>query len=185
MPGGDPMTDDQILWEHTMMIVGGSETTRNAVGGGLYMLGQHKDQRAWLREHPEGVMNAVEEIVRWTTPFTTMSRIATRDVELGGQLIRQGDTVAMLYPAANREPGKFEDPHRFDVRRSFKNRILAFGHGRHLCLGAHLARMELKVMLEAMLRRAPEWEIGDISWARSNYLRGPHHMELAFGPGAR
>lgn len=183
-PDGKPMTDDQILWEHTMMVVGGSETTRNAAAGGLYMLWKHPDQRQWLIEHPEGMNNAIEEVLRWTTPFTSMSRVATKDTTIGGHAVAEGETVVLMYPPGNRDPRRFENPHQFDIRRSFKNRILTFGHGRHLCLGAHLARMEVRVMIEAMLRRAPQWEVGHVEWAISNYLRGPATMEMHFGPGA-
>jgi cytochrome P450 family 142 subfamily A polypeptide 1 len=183
---GQKLDDDQLLFEHTMMIVGGSETTRNAISGGLEMLARHPDQRDWLAANPEGIPNAVDEIIRWTTPFIRMSRTATRDAEVAGTPIKAGEELIMLYPAANRDPRKFPDPYRFDVRRKFRAKPISFGFGRHHCLGIHLARLEAKVALEQVLRRMPDFELdGDPVWNVSSFLRGPTHMPFKFTPGAR
>ena len=117
---GNRMNEDQLLFEHTMLMVGGSETSRNAITAGMVALARHPEQRAWLIDHPEGLSNAVEEIIRWATPFISMSRVATCDVVIHGETIQKGDTVMMLYPAANRDPRKFDNPQSFDIRRSFK-----------------------------------------------------------------
>lgn len=183
---GVELNDDQLLWEHTVLTFGGSETTRNSMSGGIYALLKHPDQLAWLREHPEGLENAAEEIIRFTCPFVAMSRHATRDTVIRGTPIAEGECVAMLWPAANRDPSKFEDPERFDVRRSFKNRSLAFGIGRHVCLGAYLARMETKVCVERVLARMPDLElVAEPEKARSSFVRGFTKMPVRFTPGPR
>ena len=129
-----PFDEENMLFEHTMMLVGGSETTRNVITGGLYQLLKQPEDLAYLREHPEAVDNAVDEMLRWVTPFVSMSRTASRDVDFDGTLIRQGEEVMMLYPAANRQPDKFENPHTFDIHRRFRQPSLAFGFGKHLSL---------------------------------------------------
>lgn len=182
---GEPMREDQLLYEHVLLLVGGSETTRNVLGGAVDLFSRHEDQRAWLMEHPEGMGNAVEEIIRWVTPFISMCRTATRDVELGGRTISQGQQVVMLYPAANRDPRRFTDPDTFDIRREFKHRPVAFGYGAHFCLGAALARMELRVVLEELFRRVPDIRVKpgtEPEWARSSFIRGIERMHVVFTP---
>ena len=183
---GEKMNEDQLLFEHTMLMVGGSETSRNAISSGMYALASRPEQRQWLLDNPDGMNNAVEEIVRWATPFISMSRTATRDVELHGQKIKEGDCVLLLYPAANRDPRKFDDPHTFNVRRKFKKGQLAFGYGRHFCLGARLARAEVKVVFEEVLRRMPDWQLdGEPTWALSSFIQGATKLPLTFTPGPR
>lgn len=183
---GVELNDDQLLWEHTILTFGGSETTRNAMSGGVLELLRHPDQLAWLKDHPEGLENAAEEIIRFTCPFVAMSRHATKDTEIRGVKIAEGECVAMLWPAANRDPSKFEDPETFDIRRSFKNRSLAFGIGRHVCLGAYLARMETKVCIERVLARMPDLALAsEPEKARSSFVRGLKHMPVRFTPGPR
>ncbi len=183
---GEPMNEDQLLFEHTMLMVGGSETTRNAISCGVLELARRPEQRAWLVANPDGLPNAVEEIIRWATPFISMSRTATRDVRWGEHTIAAGDGVVMLYPPANRDPRKFTDPETFDVRRTFQKGQLAFGYGRHFCLGARLARSEALVMLQELLRRIPDWRIdGTPTFTSSSMIRGPATLPLAFTPGPR
>lgn len=183
---GEKMNEDQLLFEHTMLMVGGSETSRNAITCGLWALANHRDQLEWLLEHPEGLDNAVEEIVRWATPFISMSRTATRDVELHGQQIKEGDCVMMLYPPANRDPRRFDHPQSFDIRREFKKGQLAFGYGRHFCIGARLARAEVRVVLEQVLARMPDYELAaPPSWSHSSFIKGITKLPLSFSPGPR
>ncbi len=178
---GAPLDEQELLDEHTLILVGGSESTRNAISGGLEMLIEHPDQWEWLREHPEGIPNAVEEIIRWVSPFISMSRTVTRDVEMHGKTLRPDDQVLMVYPAANRDPRHFADPESFNIRREFTSRPLAFGHGPHLCLGMHLARLEVSVVLEELLQR-----VGRVDFApsterersRSSFLHGLLHMPV-------
>ena len=153
---GERLTEEKIMFEHNLLLVGGSETTRHTISGGLLQLMRHPEQRQHLIDHPEAIPNAVEEIIRWTTPFIRMARHLTRDHEMHGKTMKAGQQVVMLYPAANRDPRIWDRAQEFDVKRSFSKPALAFGFGKHYCLGAALARMELKVMLEELLTRLPD-----------------------------
>jgi cytochrome P450 family 142 subfamily A polypeptide 1 len=151
---GDRLDDDALLQESLLILVGGDDTTRHVISGGLHALLQHPDQRRLLAAHPDAIAVGVEEMLRWVTPIQNMARRTTRDVELRGQRLREGDTVLLLYPSANRDEEVFVDPDRFDAARS-PNDHLAFGHGTHFCLGASLARLELRVLFEELLARLP------------------------------
>ena len=148
-----PLTHQQLHGYLTLLIAAGNETTRNATSRGILALLDHPDELARLRTEPDRhVETAVEEIVRWTSPVIQFARTATRDVELGGQTIRAGETVGLWYPSANRDERQFDDPYRFDVGRS-PNYHVGFGHGPHFCLGANLARWELRAMFAELARR--------------------------------
>ncbi len=176
-----PFEEENLLFEHTMLIVGGSETTRNVITGGLYELMKHPEDLAWLRENPEGIPNAVEEMLRWVTPFVSMSRTLTKDVDFDGHMMREGDEIMMLYPAANRQPDKFENPYTFDIHRKFDTPVLSFGYGRHFCIGARLARTELRIVFEELLKRWDSIALdGEPTWARSSFIRGITAMPLRF-----
>ena len=143
----------------------------------------HPEQLAWLREHPEAIPNAVEEMVRWVTPFVSMSRTATRDVEMHGQTIREGDEIMMLYPAANRQPDRFPDPFQFDIRREFKHQNLSFGYGPHFCIGARLARAEARIVFEELFPRVDELRLtAEPTWTRSSFMRGITSLRLGYRP---
>ena len=184
---GEKLDEDSLLFEHTMMMIGGSETARNAISGGVNMLAQLTDQRQMLIDRPELLINAAEECTRWVTPFIRMSRTATQDVEFCGAQVQAGQELIMLYPAANRDPRRFDDPYSFDVQRDFKKaRSLAFGFGHHYCLGAHLALAEAKCVLQAMTERMPDWKITQPpQWAHSSFVRGVKSMAISFTPGPR
>jgi cytochrome P450 family 142 subfamily A polypeptide 1 len=178
-----PFDEENMLFEHTMLLVGGSETTRNVITGGLEQLLKHPEQLAWLREHPEGLPNAVEEMLRWTTPFVSMSRTATQDVEWQGKTIKKHDEIMMLYPAANRDPRKFVDPYTFDIHRDFKTPPISFGYGAHFCIGARLARTEARILFEELFNRWGHIEArGEPVFSRSSFMRGIHAFELGFTP---
>jgi cytochrome P450 family 142 subfamily A polypeptide 1 len=181
------MDEDDILFEHTMMMIGGSETARNAISGAVLELADLPDQKRLLREQPELAGNAGEEATRWVTPFIRMSRTATQDAELGGAHIKEGQELIMLYPAANRDPRKFDNPYEFDVARDFKKaRTLAFGHGHHYCLGAFLALAEARAVFERMMERMGDWQVvGEPVWAKSSFIRGLMSLPIAFTPGPR
>ena len=151
---GERLSDDELLMETLLILIGGDETTRHVLSGGMYQLLRHPEQRDALARDPAGIPTAVEEMLRWVSPIQNMARTAARDVELRGQHIREGQKVLLLYPSANRDAAVFPDPFRFDVTRS-PNDHLAFGLGAHFCLGANLARLELRVLLEEALRRLP------------------------------
>lgn len=155
---GRPLNDQQLIGYLMLLIGAGNETTRNATTGGVIALIEHPEQRDLLCSQPELLPSAIEEILRWTSPVIQFLRTATADFELAGQKIRAGETVGVFYPSANRDERVFEDPYRFDIRRS-PNPHLAFGHGAHFCLGSNLARAELRAVLEALLPVLPHLEI--------------------------
>jgi cytochrome P450 len=174
------LSDAELVPFLSLLLVAGSETTRNAIAGGLLALIESPEQLEVLRGEPSAMPGAVEEILRWTSPTTYNRRTATRDVELGGQKIRAGDKVTHWYPSANRDEAVFARPFRFDVRRS-PNPHLAFGHGAHHCLGASLARTEIRVVFEELLPRLDEIEPdGPVEWARSNKHTGMRHLPVRF-----
>jgi cytochrome P450 family 142 subfamily A polypeptide 1 len=155
---GVPWDEGKILEETLLVLDGGAETTRTVIGGTVRELALRQDAQRRLREHPEMLTNAVEEFIRWVTPVLNMRRTATRAHELHGQQLREGDEVLLLYASANRDERAFERPDEFDVAREH-NRHVAFGFGTHVCLGAALARMELRIIFERMLASLPEWRL--------------------------
>jgi cytochrome P450 family 142 subfamily A polypeptide 1 len=144
---------------------------------------RHPDQQRRLREDPSLLPRAVEEMLRWVSPIANMNRTATADQELGGRRIREGDRLLLLYPSANRDADVFPEPDRFDVGRT-PNPHLAFGgFGTHFCLGASLARLELRVMFEELLRELPPLalvEDGPLARTPSNFIPGIRSMPVAF-----
>lgn len=156
---GQKLTDDMLLWEHNLLLVGGSETTRSAIAIGMQGLMAHPDQLAYLVANVDNddVLNAaVEEMIRYSCPFVRMRRTATQDVEFHGKTIRAGEEIVLLYPSANRDPRAFHEPDVFDVRRDPEKPALSFGIGKHYCPGASLARLDTRLALEALLRRLPD-----------------------------
>jgi cytochrome P450 len=177
LPGEDPpsLTDGEIMTFFMLLFVAGSETTRKAIAGGLLAL---LDTGEWSRLQRDRALipSAVEEIVRWTTPSVYKRRTLTCDAELRGQRLRAGDKLTFWEMSANRDASVFEQPFRFDVGRD-PNPHLGFGHGVHYCLGANLARLEIRVMLEELLASRHELEIaGDPVWTRDNRLFGLKHL---------
>jgi cytochrome P450 family 142 subfamily A polypeptide 1 len=156
---GSRLSEDELLHESLLILVGGDETTRHVISGGMHQLLLHPDQREKLARDPAKIPTAVEEMLRWVTPIQNMNRTATRDVELHGRTIRRGDKVLLLYPSANRDEAVFSDPFRFDVEREPNDHVAFGGYGAHFCLGASLARLELRVMFEELLRRLPRVEL--------------------------
>jgi cytochrome P450 family 142 subfamily A polypeptide 1 len=169
------MIDDALLQESLLILVGGDETTRHVISGGMHQLLLHPEQYRLLVDDPSLVPTAVEEMLRWVTPIQNMARTATRDVELRGRTIRAGDKLLLLYPSANRDERVFEDPFRFDVRRD-PNPHLAFGgYGSHFCLGSSLARLELRTMFDEVVRRLPDLELVSDeppTYRPSNFITG-------------
>ena len=171
---GDRLTDEEILQESLLILIGGDETTRHVMTGGLLELLRHPEQKRLLVDDPKWIPSAVEEMLRWISPIQNMNRTATRETVLSGQRIRAGDRLLLLYPSANRDAAAFERPDAFDVTRS-PNRHVAFGgFGSHHCLGASLARLELRVLLEELLRRFPEISLDDgaLHLRPSNFIVG-------------
>ena len=175
---GDLLTTEDILAFCFLLILAGNETTRNAISGGLVALCDHPEERARLQADMSLIDGAVEEILRWTSPVHHMSRVATMDIEVRGQRIAAGDRVLMWYPSANRDEEVFPDPYRFDITRT-PNEHLAFGIGEHFCLGAGLAKMEMRVMFEELFRRFPDIRLaGPPVRLRSNFINGIKHLPV-------
>ena len=172
---GDRLSDDEVLQESLLILIGGDETTRHVISGGIHQLLLHPDQWASLAADPDARPAAVEEMLRWVTPIKNMVRTATRDVELHGQRIREGDELMLLYPSANRDEDVFDDPFRFDSART-PNEHVAFGFGTHFCLGASLARLEIAVMLDELLARTPTLRLVDpdaeVELRPANFISG-------------
>ncbi len=155
---GCPLSNQQLSGYLMLLLGAGNETTRNATTSGLTALLENPEQIERLLADPSLIEPAVEEILRWTSPVIQFARTATADVERHGRVIREGDTVGVFYPSANRDEAVFDDPYRFDVGRD-PNHHMAFGHGVHFCLGANLARWELRAMLRAVLPLLPRLEL--------------------------
>ncbi len=181
---GQRLDDEALLHESLLILVGGDETTRHVITGGMEQLIRNPAERRKLVADPGRMPAAVEEMLRWVTPIQNMNRTATRDVTLRGETIRMGDKVLLLYPSANRDARQFPQPDVFDVARS-PNDHVAFGFGAHFCLGASLARLELRVMFEELLRRLPDMELATddpLPRRPSNFIVGIEHMPVTFTP---
>ena len=165
-----------------LLSIAGNETTRNLIAHGLLLLLEHSDQMARLRADPSLLPGAIEEMLRVRAPVMYFRRTATEDTEIGGVSIREGDKVTLWYPSANRDEEVFPDADRFDITRH-PNEHLAFGHGQHFCLGAHLARMEIRVMFEELLQRLPDIKLaGEIRTLRSHFIDGIKSIPVTFTP---
>ncbi len=185
---GHSLNDEEILQESLLILIGGDETTRHVMTGGLEQLILHPDQRQRLIDDPSKIEVAVEEMLRFVSPIVNMNRTVTRDTELHGEKLAEGDRVLLLYPAGNRDDRVFDDPERFDIER-WPNRHVAFGgYGVHHCLGASLARLELKILFEEVLRRMPDVHFASdepLKRRPNNFITGIEEMPVAFTPGAR
>jgi methyl-branched lipid omega-hydroxylase len=169
-----------------LLVVAGNETTRTAISHGMKMLTEHPDQRKlWVDDFEAVSPTAVEEIVRWSTPVINFRRTATRDTVVGGQDIKEGQKIVMFYNSANRDERAFDDPFHFDVLRT-PNEHFGFGAGGpHFCLGANLARREIRVMFEELLRRLPDIEVtGEPDMLQSSFIHGIKRMPCAWTPGS-
>jgi cytochrome P450 len=170
-----------------LLVDAGGDTTRNLLGGGLLALFDHPEERARLQRDAAALMpTTVEEMLRWVSPVIHMRRRATRAVTLHDVDIAEGDKVVMFYGAANRDDRAFTDADRFDVGRQPNEHVAFGGGGPHFCLGAHLARVEIAVMLREVLSRLPDIEpAGPVEWLASNFISGPKHLPVRFTPGPR
>ncbi|WP_326836051.1 cytochrome P450 [Amycolatopsis rhabdoformis] len=184
--GGDRLADEELIFVCVMCFVAGNETTKSLIGNGLVALARHPEQAALLRRRPELVRAAVQEMLRYDCPLQLTKRLATRDVEIGGATVREGDQVLLCLGAANRDPEVFARPEEFDVTRDAKGH-LAFGHGMHGCLGGLLAELQAEVAFEQLLRRAGHFtpDVDEIEYQDHSFIvRGPRHLPLSLG-GAR
>jgi cytochrome P450 len=163
----------------TILAIAGSETTRNALTAGMRAFAEHPDQFELLAAHPELMESAVDEVIRWASPVTMFARDVTRDVDLGGFTLRKGERITMWYPSANRDENVFDDPFRFDITRRPNPHVSFGGGGVHYCLGANLAKREVHIMFEEIIRRFKRADIagtptftnpGDVIAATAEHL---------------
>lgn len=185
----EPLTDDEFMWFFLMLIAAGNESTRTVTSHGMRLLMENPDQLQYLVDNPDKIPNACEEMLRYNTAFILMRRTAMEDVEVAGHTIRKGDKVIMHYHAVNHDEGIFgEDAMTFDVRRAERmpdlyNQHRAFGIGQHFCLGTHLARLELRIIMEEVIPRLrnPKFA-GEVKYTRSNFVNGIKSMPITFDP---
>jgi len=178
---GDRLTEEEIIANCIVTMVGGQETTTNLIGNGVLTLLRHPDQLEQLQNDLSLIPSAVEELLRYESPSQHTARICREDTELGGQLIRKGQAVIAVMAAANRDPERFPDPDRLDLGRT-DNRHLAFGWASHFCFGAPLARIEGQLVFEALVRRTANMAIapGPIVWRDNLGLRGLTSLQVTF-----
>ena len=179
---GERLSDQEIGAFFTLLSVAGNDTTRHSTSHGARALQDHPRQRAYLAADPaERMPAAVEEIVRWATPVMTFRRTATQDTELHGQPIAAGEKVVMFYTSANRDEHAFDDPYTFDVTRSPNHHVGFGGGGPHYCLGASLARTQLRCILTELLERAPGLELGEPELLTGSFINGVKRMGYTLG----
>ena len=186
---GDSDSDqdlDELLANCALLLIAGHETTTHFIGNATLALLRNPDAVGQLRDRPDLMPTAVEELLRYDAPVQLMLRRARHDLDLAGREIAEGQTVLLVGGAANRDPAVFPDPHVLDFERSNSGgRHMAFGHGPHFCLGAALARLEGEIVLEALLSRLPDLRLADTEppqWQRSLNFRGLTRLEVAFTP---
>lgn len=179
---GERLSDVDIMFETMLVLVGGDETTRHVISGGVAALLQNPDQLRMLQNDMSLLPGAIEEMLRWATPVRNMNRTATRDVEVNGFNIRENDRVLLLYPSANRDDKVFADPFRFDITRSPNDHVAFGAYGRHHCLGAPLARLELRILFEELLTRLDDLQLATdhIEWRTGNFVLGPNSVPITF-----
>ncbi|MBV8692077.1 MAG: cytochrome P450 [Actinobacteria bacterium] len=183
---GDQLSDEEIVMESLLILIGGDETTRHVITGGAYQL-LHQRQNWEALVADRGLLDTtIEEMLRWVTPIKNMARTAMTDAELNGQTIPKGEKLLLLYPSANRDEAVFPDANTFDIRRT-PNEHVAFGFGTHFCLGASLARLELRVLFEELLDQLPDLELVDDAeptFRAANFVSGYESMPVRTRRGA-
>ena len=183
---GDRLTDDEILQETLLILIGGDETTRHTLSGGTAQLLRHPDQHARLVADLGLLPNAVEEMLRWTSPVKNMCRSLTADTTFHGTQLKQGEKIMLLFESANFDEKVFDDPESFSIDR-YPNNHMAFGFGTHFCLGNQLARLELTLMQERLLKRLPDMELAsgkELPLRPANFVSGLEAMPVRFAPTA-
>jgi cytochrome P450 len=182
---GRPLTEVEVYLNCYNLIIGGDETTRFSGAGGLLALMEHPQQWRVLKERPDIIDSAVEEIVRWTSPALHIARVATVDTTVGEARIANGEIVTLWIGAANRDEEVFDDPYTFDLART-PNKHMAYGFGPHFCLGGALARIEMRILFEEIRDQVGSAELaGDVGYSRSNFLTGVNRLPVAFNPNPR
>jgi cholest-4-en-3-one 26-monooxygenase len=181
---GERLTDDDILQETLLILVGGDETTRHTISGGTAQLIRNRDQWDLLQNNPDLIPGAIEEMLRWTSPLKNMARTVTADTEFHGTSLKQGEKMILLFESANFDEAHFGDPDTFRIQRD-PNSHLAFGFGTHFCLGNQLARIELVNMTSRVLKRLPDLRLADgadLPLRPANFVSGLESMPVTFTP---
>nr|MBV6630161.1 cytochrome P450 [Oceanococcus sp. HetDA_MAG_MS8] len=169
----------EFLGNLALLIVGGNDTTRNSMTGGVLALNRFPEEFVKLKANPKLIPNMVSEIIRWQTPLAYMRRVAKQDVELGGETIRKGDKVVMWYASGNRDERSIENPEDFIIDRKGARNHLSFGFGVHRCMGNRLAEMQLRILWEELLTRFDAIEVlGEPEYVQSNFVRGYSRMQV-------
>lgn len=180
---GESLSDVDIMFETMLVLVGGDETTRHVISAGTAALLQNPDQLALLKSDMSLLPSAIEEMLRWASPIRNMNRTATQDVIVNGMQIRENDRVLLLYPSANRDAKVFDNPHSFDITRTPNDHVAFGAYGRHHCLGAPLARLELKILFEEMLKRFDNLQLATdqpLISRRGNFVLGLNEVPVTF-----
>lgn len=183
---GQRMSDDEIVFETLLILIGGDETTRHTLSGGVEQLLRNHDQWETLVANPDALPSAIEEMLRWTSPVKNMCRTLTADTTFHGTDLKEGEKVMLMFESANFDEAVFENPDEFRIDRNL-NSHLAFGFGTHFCLGNQLARLELKLMVERLLVRLPDLRLADgaqVPLRPANFVSGPEAMPVVFTPTA-
>ncbi|MCG7595468.1 cytochrome P450 [Mycobacterium sp. PSTR-4-N] len=184
---GQKMSDDEIVFETLLILIGGDETTRHTLSGGTEQLLRHQDQWQRLCANLELLPGAIEETLRWTSPVKNMCRTLTADTEFHGTSLNAGEKIMLMFESANFDESVFDDPHTFRIDRN-PNSHLAFGFGTHFCLGNQLARLELKIMMSKVLTRLPDLRLADegmLPLRPANFVSGLESMPVVFTPSAK
>ncbi|MGH3576871.1 MAG: cytochrome P450 [Mycobacterium sp.] len=183
---GQRMSDDEIVFETLLILIGGDETTRHTLSGGTEQLLRHRDQWEQLHADPSLLPGAIEEMLRWTSPVKNMCRTLTADTEFHGTQLQQGEKIMLLFESANFDESVFDNPEQFNVKRD-PNSHLAFGFGTHFCLGNQLARLEVSLMTGRVLQRLPDLRLASadaLPLRPANFVSGLESMPVAFTPTA-
>jgi cytochrome P450 family 142 subfamily A polypeptide 1 len=183
---GERLTDDDILQETLLILVGGDETTRHTISGGIEQLIRNRDQWDLLQNDSGLLPGAIEEMLRWTSPLKNMCRTLAADTEFHGTQLRQGEKMMLMFESANFDEAVFSDPDNFNIQRD-PNSHLAFGFGTHFCLGNQLARIELINMTSRVLQRLPDMRLAsdaDLPLRPANFVSGLEKMPVTFTPTA-
>lgn len=178
---GSPMGNMEAMSYYLIIAAAGHDTTSSSSSAGLLELIRNPEEMRKLRDDPSRLPNAVEEMIRWASPVKHFFRTAAKDAEVGGVPIKAGDGLVMAYPSANRDSTVFDDPFAFRIDRANVRQHLAFGYGPHLCLGQHLAKLEMRILFEELLARFDDFELaGEPEWTRASFVSGLKHLPIRY-----